>query len=181
MLEGARSNLRLILLRLLKIIDIFSCMKRTQLLKNLMRNLEHGFESASSNQISLMIERGLRMGKDDQRLISNFCDMCAGAMDLEGDYKCFLSDDRKRAQIVTTAICDFSSRNIRIYCHERALADILRSIAHEMYHLRQHELDLVPRKMKKHHLSPIEWHANVAAGSLLSYFAQKVGKDKIYR
>jgi Zn-dependent peptidase ImmA (M78 family) len=58
---------------------------------------------------------------------------------------------------------------------------MLRSIAHEMYHLRQHELGLVPRKMKQHHLSPIEWQANAAAGSLLSYFAQKVGRDKIYR
>ena len=128
-----------------------------------------------------MIDRDLEMDHDDQVTISKFCNLCADALGLEDEYKCYLSNDRKRAKIVTSAICDFSRKNIRIYCHQRALADILRSIAHEMFHLRQNELNLVPKKMKQHHLSPIEWHANVAAGSLLSYFAQKVGRDKIYR
>jgi hypothetical protein len=146
-----------------------------------MDNLENGFEDISSSHFSFMIEKGLHIDKEDQIIIKKFCDVAAAAMGLEGNYKCYLSNDRKISKIVTTAICDFSRSNIRIYCHQRALADMLRSIAHEMYHLRQHELNLVPRKMKQHHLSPIEWQANAAAGSLLSYFAQKVGRDKIYR
>lgn len=156
-------------------------MKREQLLKELMHNLENGFDNSRMRPMTIMISKGLNVDKQDQRLIFNFCDMCANALGLTEDYKCYLSDDRAKAKIVTTAICDFSRKNIRIYCHQRALADILRSVAHEMYHLRQHELNLVPKKMKQHHLNPIEWHANAAAGSLLSYFAQKVGKDKIYR
>lgn len=121
------------------------------------------------------------MDRGDRSIISDFCNMCSSALNLESEYKCYLSDDRKRAKIATSAICDYSRKNIRIYCRQRALADILRSIAHEMYHLRQNELGLVPKKMKQHHLSPVEWQANIAAGSLLSYFAQKVGRDKIYR
>lgn len=156
-------------------------MKRTQLLKNLMDQLSNGFEQGDHRHFKIMIEKGLKMSKEDALLIREFCDMCASAMGLENDYKCYLSDDRKKSKIVTTAICDFSHYNIRIYCHQRAMADILRSIAHEMFHLRQHEAHAVPRKLKPHHLSPIEWHANAAAGSLLSYFAQKVGRDKIYR
>lgn len=156
-------------------------MKRAQLLKNVMENLENGFSHDGNKHIKIMIDRELNMDRDDRLIISKFCSMCSDALGLENEYKCYLSDDRKRAKIVTSAICDYSQKNIRIYCHERALADILRSIAHEMFHLRQSELGLVSKKIKKHHLSPIEWHANVAAGSLLSYFAQKVGRDKIYR
>jgi len=152
-----------------------------QLLRELMGNLENGFESTGSSRFSFMVEKGLHIDKKDLAIIKKFCDTAADAMGLEGNYKCYLSDDRKISKIVTTAICDFSRSNIRIYCHQRGLADILRSIAHEMYHLRQHENGLVPRNMKQHHLEPIEWQANAAAGSLLSYFAQKVGKDKIYR
>ena len=71
--------------------------------------------------------------------------------------------------------------SVKIYCQSRSLADILRSIGHEMFHLRQHEMDLIPVKKKLHHLNPVEWHANIAGGSLLSYFADITGKDKIYR
>ena len=156
-------------------------MKRTQLFKDLMHNLENGFESKQTRPIKVMISKGLEIDREDQKLISSFCEMCASSLGLSENYKCYLSDDRGRAKIVTSAICDFSRKNIRIYCRQRALADILRSIAHEMFHLRQSELGLVPKNLKKHHLSPIEWHANAAAGSLLSYFAQQVGRDKIYR
>lgn len=156
-------------------------MKRVQLLKNVMEKLENGFSHDGNKHIKIMIDRDLDMDHDDRSIITDFCSTCADALGLENEYKCYLSDDRKRAKIVTSAICDYSRSNIRIYCHKRALADILRSIAHEMFHLRQNELGLVPKKMKQHHLSPVEWHANVAAGSLLSYFAQKVGRDKIYR
>lgn len=156
-------------------------MKRVQLLKNVMENLENGFSDDGNKHIKIMIDRDLTIDRDDQSIISKFCDMCSSVLGLENEYKCYLSNDRKRAKIATSAICDYNRENIRIYCHKRALADILRSIAHEMFHLRQNELGLVPKKMKQHHLSPIEWHANVAAGSLLSYFSQKVGRDKIYR
>jgi len=156
-------------------------MKRVQLLKELMRKLENGFDNNRVRTMTVMISKGLHIDKQDQKLIFDFCDMCANMLDLAESYECYLSSDRKKSKIVTTAICDFDRNNIRIYCHQRALVDILRSIAHEMYHLRQCELDLVPKQMKQHYLNPIEWHANVAAGSLLSFYAQKVGKDKIYR
>jgi hypothetical protein len=157
-------------------------MKRAQLLKHVMKSLNDEVEVGGSSSIKILIDKGLKISKEDQRLIRDYCSMCCRALGIEGDYKCFLSANRKRSHIITTATCSFSDESIKIYCHERAMADILRSIAHEMFHLRQHELDLIPRGIKKpHHLNPIEWHANVAGGSLLSYFASKVGKDKIYR
>jgi hypothetical protein len=157
-------------------------MKRENLLKSLMSKLEDDVDVTNASNFSIFIDKELNISKEDKGLIKDFLSLCVKSMGIEGDYKCFLSANRKRSHIVTTAICTFSENRIKIYCHERSLADILRSIAHEAFHLRQHELDLVPKKIKKpHHLNPIEWQANVAGGSVLSYFAQKVGKDKIYR
>jgi len=157
-------------------------MKQTQLLKSLMSNLQNGSDGKDFSRISIKISKELNISNEDKKLIKNFCDLCSDMLEMKGDYECFLAADRKKAKIVTTAICSFSENSIKIYCHDRALADILRSIAHEMFHLRQHELDLIPKEMNKpHHLNPVEWHANAASGSFLSYFAQKVGKDKIYR
>jgi hypothetical protein len=147
-----------------------------------MKKLEDGLDLSNQTNIKVLIDKNLNISPEDRKLIREYCAMCEEAMGIEGDYKCYLSSNRKRSHIITTAICTFSDGNIKIYCHERGMADILRSIAHEMFHLRQHELDLVPHKIKKpHHLSPIEWHANIVGGSMLSYFADKVGKDKIYR
>jgi len=147
-----------------------------------MSKLEDGVEINKTSNFSIFIDKGLKIEKKDQKIIRDFLSLCVDSLELEGEYKCFLSANRKRSHIVTTAICSFSENRIKIYCHGRSLADMLRSIAHEVFHLRQHELGLVPEKITKpHHLSPIEWQANIAGGSLLSYFAQKVGKDKIYR
>ena len=157
-------------------------MKRVQLLNHVMKSLKDQVEIGGSSSIKILIDKGLKMSEEDRKLIRDYCSMCCRALGIESDYKCFLSADRKRSRIVTTAICSFSDGSIKVYCHERAMADILRSIAHEMFHLRQHELDLIPKDMNElHHLNPIEWHANAASGSFLSYFASKVGKDKIYR
>lgn len=147
-----------------------------------MLKLEDGVDIDRTSNFSIFVDKELNISKEDQKIIRDFLNLCVLSMGLEREYKCFLSANRKRSHIVTTAICTFSENRIKIYCHERSLSDILRSIAHEAFHLRQHELGLVPSKMKKpHHLNPIEWQANIAGGSLISYFAQKVGKDKIYR
>ena len=147
-----------------------------------MTRLEDGVEIEKTPNFSIFVDKDLNISREDQKIIRDFLCLCVLSTGLEKDYKCFLTADRKRSRIVTTAVCTFGEKRIKIYCHERSLADILRSIAHEAFHLRQHELDLVPEKMSKpHHLNPIEWQANIAGGSLVSYFAQKVGKDKIYR
>lgn len=156
-------------------------MKRTDLVKTVLNNLRHDRDESSDSKIKIMKSRELHLHKDDSDLIKQFVKVCCSMMELENEYKCYLSADRHKSHIQTTAICSFGKKNIRIYCKDRALADILRSIAHEMFHLRQHELHLVRDTNKKHYLNPVEWDANVAAGSILSFFALKVGRDKVYR
>jgi hypothetical protein len=156
-------------------------MKRTDLVKLVLDNLGSKQSASSGSKIKIMKSRDLDLRRDDADLIKNFIDVCCSVMELEGNYKCYLSASRQKSKIKTSAICSFNDNNIRVYCKDRAVFDILRSIAHEMLHLRQHELDLVHNTVKKHYLNPIEWDANVVAGSILSFFALKVGRDRVYR
>jgi len=156
-------------------------MKRISAVKLVMKNLQHHEMDHDASKMRIKIDKDLNLSGEDKQLILKFCKMCFSVMELDEDYTCFLSSDRRRSKIITTAICNLGDSNIKIYCQNRALSDILRSIAHEMFHLKQNEMGLIPRKLKKHYLEPVEWHANVVSGSLLSYFASKVGKDKVYR
>lgn len=156
-------------------------MDRVELVTLLMTNLKNKRKVKLSGDFSIFIHENLELEKVDEKLIKDFCDLCYSMLELTGTYECFLCNDRKSEKIKTTAICFFDKGSVKIYCQSRSLADILRSIGHEMFHLRQYEMDLIPVKKKLHHLDPVEWHANIAGGSLLSYFADITGKDKIYR
>ncbi len=160
-------------------------MKSSDILHHAIENLSSydsgDMSESGSRSFKLMVGRDCSFESEDVRLINEFLKQCASVLELDGDYRCYLSSDRKKSKIKTTAICAFSHNNIRIYCKDRSLADILRSIAHESFHLKQHEAHAVPRKMPPHHLNPIEFDANIFGGSMLSLFAAKKGRDKIYR
>lgn len=156
-------------------------MNRVELVTLLMTNLGDKKKVNRSGDFTIFVHEDLELEKADEKIVKDFCNLCYSMLELTGEYECYLCDNRKDSKIKTTAICAFGESNIRIYCKNRSLADILRSIGHEMFHLRQCEMDLVPVKQGPHHLSPVEWHANIAGGALLSYFANELGKDKIYR
>ena len=78
-----------------------------------------------------------------------------------------------REGLTTTAA--YTDGKIYIYAKERAIVDIMRSIAHEMTHLRQ---DIDKRLEKKNHTannsagSPIENEANAKAGEIMRKFGE---------
>ena len=150
-------------------------MKSSDLLNDVIRKMSRSetedMSESDSRNFRLMVGKDCDIDSEDLRIINEFLDQCAKTLDLNDE----------KSKIKTTAICSFSSKNIRIYCKSRSLADVLRSIAHEAFHLRQHEVEAVPRNMPPHHLNPIEFDANVFGGSMLSLFALKKGRDKIYR
>jgi hypothetical protein len=156
-------------------------MNQSSPLKMLMSILnKKKMDQHSKKKVKIMRSSGLDLTTKQRKMIYDFVNFVYDSLNLTGDYKCYLSANRKSAGIKTTAVCAYSEKRISVYCKERALADILRSIAHEMFHLRQNELDIVPHDMPPHHLNPIEWEANIAAGSMLSYFAQMVGRNQVY-
>ena len=149
-------------------------------LKHLMGALKNNKFNKHSKGPRVMISKGLDLSPKNKKIIMKFCKFVYETLELTDSYSCYLSGDRKASGIQTTAVCVYDDRKVAVYCKNRSLADVLRSIAHEMFHLKQFELDLVENEMPPHHLNPIEWDANIAAGSLVSYFAQKIGRDVIY-
>ena len=79
----------------------------------------------------------------------------------------------RRDGLTTTAA--YADGKIHVYAKERAIVDIMRSIAHEMTHLKQ---DLEKRLEKKNHEtnnaagSPIENEANAKAGEIMRKFGE---------
>ena len=93
----------------------------------------------------------------------------------------FLSIDKpnikiqfNRKGLVTTA--SYGGNNIYIYGKDRALVDILRSIAHEMVHMRQDgegRLEQANHEQDNAAGSPIENEANAQAGVMIRKFGEK--------
>ena len=80
----------------------------------------------------------------------------------------------KHEGITTTA--SYGNKVIKVYAKERAIVDIMRSIAHEMVHLLQ---DLEGRLNQSEHEknnsagSPIENEANYKAGEIIRKFGEE--------
>ena len=78
-----------------------------------------------------------------------------------------------RDGLVTTAA--YGGNTVHIYAKDRALVDILRSIAHEMAHMKQDaEKKLQPQTHEKDNAagSPIEDEANSKAGVMIRKFGE---------
>ena len=99
---------------------------------------------------------------------------------MKNDYKCYLVANREKHKIQTTAVCRFNEGKIKIFCRGRLLPDVLRSIAHEMFHLKQLESGLHPKASDLHFSSALEDGANEVAGRLLNAFTDVMGHDEIY-
>ncbi len=157
-------------------------MKKSDVLRALISNLLHDQNDEQKGDIKIFVSKNLGMSKEELEIVSKFCKYCVQNLQLKDNYKCYISSDRHKSRIKTTGVCKYDDREIKVYGNNRALADVLRSIAHEMFHLKQGESGVIPRVIKnKHYSEPLEWHANAAAGSLLSKFDSDVGRDKIYR
>lgn len=79
-----------------------------------------------------------------------------------------------RKGLVTTA--SYGGNNICVYGKDRALVDILRSIAHEMVHMKQDaegRLQQVDHAQNNAAGSPIENEANAQAGVLIRMFGEE--------
>lgn len=79
----------------------------------------------------------------------------------------------KRDGLVTTA--SYAGKVSHIYAKDRALVDIMRSIGHELTHMKQDmhgELDKQPHDKNNEEGSPIENEANAKAGVMIRKFGK---------
>ena len=128
----------------------------------------------------LYISEKLNLTPEKIDLISEFCNFCSSKLPIEGDYKVYLVSNRNNHSIRTTAAYHVGDNICKIYSKNRALVDVLRSIAHEMTHMMQDEQGLIQGSIQDaggFH----EDQANARAGELIKRFAKsKDHRKKIY-
>ena len=104
-------------------------------------------------------------------LMSDFCNFCADMLPVNGDLQIYVVSDRDKHDIETTAAYHRGCGIIKIYGKDRALVDILRSIAHELTHMLQDEsgsLEGIIQDAGGH----IENVANARAGEIIKLYAK---------
>ena len=126
--------------------------------------------------MKLYVDRKLSLTPEKIKLIAEFCNFCSDQLPIEGDFKIYITSDRKAHGIITTASYEVNNNVCRVYGKNRALVDVCRSIAHEMTHMMQDETGLLVGHIQDaggFH----EDQANAKAGELIKRFA-KSRKDR---
>ena len=127
----------------------------------------------------LYISPKLDLDAEKTLLISDFINFCCDELPIRGGCKIHIVSDREANRISTTAVYMVGQNDIRVYGKNRSLADVMRSVAHEMTHMMQDEQNLLHGNVKDaggFH----EDQANAKAGELLKLYAKKPGRKKIY-
>jgi hypothetical protein len=118
--------------------------------------------------------------KEERMVLLNlFFAYCVRALKINGTYSCTFTNSREKYGIETTGSCNFNDKKIFVYSRNRGFADILRTVAHELAHISQHEQGIFLSR-SLHFSSEAEDDATEKAGELLSAFGQVVGFNIIY-
>ena len=127
----------------------------------------------------LFISQDLGIDHEKTLLLGDFIIFCCDSLPVRGDCKVYVVSEREPYSIATTAAYVVGNGEIRVYGKNRALADIMRSIAHEMTHMMQDQTGLINGPVRDaggFH----EDQANAKAGELIKLYAKKPGRRKIY-
>lgn len=112
-------------------------------------------------------------GKKD---IDKFIDYASKKLKIKEPVDIKLQDDRKK--IKTTGVYRHEDETvtnkpeIRVYTKDRLMADVIRSLAHELEHHKQNEKNMYSKGTKNRHAKK-EGDANVVAGKLTYSFGKK--------
>ena len=130
--------------------------------------------------MKLCVNKDLDLDAKKINILSEFCLFCADNLPIEGSFEVHVISDRKPHGILTTAAYLVGENRCFVYGKNRALPDVMRSIAHEMTHMMQDQNGLLHGHMQDaggFH----EDQANARAGELIKRFAkQDASNKKIY-
>ena len=108
----------------------------------------------------------------NRELMSKFIDFVISYLDITTPLHINLTRDR--TDITTTAYYDPMNMYTRIYIKDRAIMDVMRSLAHEMVHHKQNERgDLTGTEADGADGSPLENEANSVAGEIIRVFGKQ--------
>jgi len=119
----------------------------------------------------LYISKSLGMDPKRIDLASRFCIFCAEELGIQGPLEVYIVGDRDLYGIRTTAAYEVGRGKMYVYGKNRALVDILRSIAHEMAHMMQDEQGLIDGPIQDaggFH----EDQANAKAGEIIKLYSK---------
>ncbi len=122
--------------------------------------------------MKLYIDKKLNLNEVKSNYIADFCGYCADMLPIEGDFKIYVVAEREPYEIKTTAAYIVNENSCYIYAKNRALPDVMRSIAHEMTHMMQDQTGLLVGKIRDaggFH----EDQANARAGELIKRFVRE--------
>ena len=105
-------------------------------------------------------------------IVEKFLDFVKDNLGLTKPFKLILTTNKEGIQ--TTAVYNFVGNTVTIYIKNRALVDVLRSIAHELvHHLQNQRGELDGMKNEGGDGSPWENEANAKAGELIRIFGRQ--------
>ena len=114
-------------------------------------------------------------------MAGHFVKYCARALDLNDGVTIHVVEDRKRYGVETTGgTCD-DGKTVYVYAKGRAYVDVLRTIAHELVHVRQHQDGYDRGHQLLHFDSDLEDEANASGMSLLNAYSEVMGHDIVYQ
>ena len=119
----------------------------------------------------LFIEEEIDLTPEKIFLAGDFINFCASDLPIEGNFEVHIIYDRKKHDITTTAAYHRGRNILKVYGRDRALVDILRSIAHELTHLMQDEAGMLVGIIQDAG-GEIEDEANARAGELIKLYAK---------
>ena len=128
----------------------------------------------------LVVEQSLGLPDEKVAMVADFIGYCCKTLPIKGAFEIHLVGDRHTNNIMTTAYCDPQTGVMKIYCKNRAIPDILRSIGHELAHLRQGEVGEIGPHPVMYAGGYLEDDANARAGTMLKIFAKNFGLDRVY-
>ena len=112
---------------------------------------------------------------EDRNHLENFVDLVVKELGIKNEVNIDYTEDKSKVE--TTAVyryedgenADIENAEVTVYTKERALQDIMRSVAHELVHHHQNEEGELKGKIQNVG-GPIEDEANAVAGELLKKY-----------
>ena len=138
------------------------------------------FEHSLREQEIVEVDPDLENLTSKSDVILDFVKYCCKKLDIVGKPVVKITGDREKEGIITTAHYNIPKSEIAVYAKGRYLPDVLRSIAHELVHMSQHEKGELEKHPMQHIGGYLEDDANARAGALVKAYGLVDSNKKIF-
>ena len=112
----------------------------------------------------------MKLTKENVELITKFAKHCIKELGLKGKVKIILA--KRQTGMPTAGYFDPNTCEVFVAVHNRAIADVMRTMAHELTHCRQQQQGTdFPNDDEG--LQPLEDEANTMSGRLVRFYGRK--------